>query len=134
MTDSERRRWQAYFRAIGDLFGLKDWELKVLDEPCGDDADATTRCIGDYQQAEVRLHAGFSERPPARQRHVILHELLHVHLWRLAQELDGPKEELGAAAWNIFWNSFQRREEAAVDAIATAIAPFFPLPKAYARR
>lgn len=134
MTDAEHAHWQSYFRALADVLGLKDWDVRIRrDKPNqGDGAD----CLIWYAQkrASIRLNrepfAMTGDDAREDQRRMAVHELIHCHVEyadeavRLAfKESDDPRDAL-------FQEYYKRASELTVECLASAIAPLLPLPEA----
>jgi len=117
------RAWVPYVRSIADAFGLRDWTIRISDEaPPEDDTGANMEAVHGRRYAIIQLSDGFLDgMPPEDQRYFVVHELTHVH--------QAHQDRL---AFNEMTDVVHRQYELAaeygVDGIATAIAPFFPLP------
>lgn len=130
-TKADHRKWYLYFRGIADTLDLKDWEFVIDENPCdGDDANATTWVYDSQRRGVISLSDSWRDIPPEKQRRIAVHELLHIHesgvedLIRL-----GLEGILGSQAYDMFMKIYNDKSELMIDSIATAIAPFFPLPQ-----
>jgi hypothetical protein len=127
MTDVQLAR---YVRMIADLFGLREWELLISDQRCDDDTLADTETIYGQRIARFRFNAKWQEWAVEDLRSTIVHELLHVHTEPtselLADVAGASMDEKTAAALTA---ALSYSLERAVDQIAVAIAPYFPLPE-----
>jgi hypothetical protein len=131
LTERELRKIAKYIAVVANALGLRDWSLRLHDdEPDDKDAQASVATVYGRKIAHVNLGHGFSMLDPEEQRHVIVHELLHVLMdptWTLVnQALPG---QIGVSAWGVFEAAYRERMEHAVDAIAKALAPALPLPE-----
>lgn len=123
MTDPRKQAFAPYARCLADLLALKDWLVKVNEEPPSDGADATMWLAVKRKRAEVCLSEAFLDMTPEEQRQRIVHELIHCHLepaWEIAAE-SLPAEALPG---------FARMMEYAIDGLADGIAPHLPPPDA----
>lgn len=121
MTDPRRQVFAAYLRALADALRLRDWTIRLSDEPAGPGDSADVACPYGRKLATVRLGESFLDDAPEEQRHTLTHELIHCHLmpaWEVACE------GLEPAAVAVF----RRLAEYGVDGLADAVAPLMPLP------
>ena len=121
-TDDIRRlNWLKYFRRLADLYGLKDWSIEMGNDEPRDYALASVTCTTGRKIAWIRISQLFMEETINEQRMMAVHELTHCHehmSYSFAK--DNIKEDLKPIYQNLM--------EYTTDAIAVAIAPFFPLP------
>lgn len=124
-----------YARRLADMLGLKDWTIGLsdlsVDAPTGDELEpaiAQIKVTSGQQLARIRVGPGFTTGTPADQRSAIVHELLHCHLWPVEEAIDSIDELVGTSVAHVVEYVHHLAVERAVDAIAVAIAPFFPLP------
>ena len=123
-----RRSFLKYVQEIAQAFGLRDWQLYVhFDEDLGD-AAAATSCISNRKVAHIKFSTDFFALPLDEQRMVVLHELLHVHMWQITDFTeDAVCDLIGKPAASVFIEAVRRLDEQATDAIAQAISPRYPL-------
>jgi hypothetical protein len=137
-----KAEWHAlgeYLRAIADMMGLRDWHLDLSHEPSAEepneDGDITWGKVSPVEgrkKATIRLGAGFRGLPPYEQREIVVHELAHCHLRRLADvtRVDLPAcKAISQVEYDCFWRQAKREVEHAVDAISSNWARRLPLPK-----
>ena len=119
-----------YVRVVADVFGLRDWEIVVSDEFTDDDDTlADTATTYGQRVARLRFNEHWQSWTPEELRSTVVHELLHVHTESISEVLGdivGATMDEKAAAATTAAVSYQL--ERAVDQIAVAIAPYFPLP------
>lgn len=126
MTREDLQALAAYVRAIADLLELRDWTILLRAAPIGDDdeAEARVNLVYGRKLASLEFSPGFRELEPERQRHVVCHELIHLHVnpvWELLGE--GPTEViLGKPAFEVLARTAATRVELAVDGLAEAFA------------
>lgn len=123
MTELER-----YVRDIADEVGLRDWRFDVKGEP-GDDAYARCEPVDGQRYAVLRFGSDFEKLEPERRRAVVVHELVHCHTASLQSQVESDlAPHLGPSVDRMFFDSFRRNVEYAVDAVAEALAIHLPLP------
>lgn len=129
MTPRQRRSLARYIRAAADVLGLKDWNIVLLDEPC-DDPDHAAQVASIYERriAHIRVAAEFAEMASGEQRHVIAHELAHVHMdadFNYLMEL--LPAMVGAAAWMPIEATIRLLHEQGIDGVAIGMEARLPL-------
>lgn len=120
-----------YIRLIADDLGLKDWVFKLSHDPLTDAVDANVTVVKHRRIAWIRLHQDWRQRTREEQRHLVVHELLHIHLWYIDHrfEWDGQiAAVLGRPITTVLEYELTRDIEQATDAIAYAVARHYPLP------
>lgn len=120
--------WLPYIRTLADAIGLRDWSFKIDDEPCDDHCDAQIRCIYGQRQAVIRIGDQMVDYDPAKQRGVLVHELVHCHLALIDAATRYAEPVFGSIAWPVFEGAMADANEQATNAIAVVLAPFLPLP------
>ena len=118
-----------YIRAAADAFGLKDWAVVLHDEPCDNpDHAATVSCLYERRIAHIHVAANFAEMAPVEQRHVIAHELAHIHMDAdfnyLSELLPGM---VGPLAWTPIEATIRLLHEQGIDGVATGMETRLPL-------
>lgn len=129
LTDAEWDVLDTYVRQVADTLALRDWTFRLeRDQPCPDDAGAQINCLDGRRHALLRINRDFRDEEPGEQRHQIVHEVIHCHFAAAHHtvELD-VKQALGEAAGSLLDRLFSRSVEYAVDGLAQAVAPTFPL-------
>lgn len=110
-----------YIRVVADQMNLRDWTIVLAGEPAGPGRAAEIECVWGRSYATLRLGADWDKFSPASQRSAILHELLECHHFAVRFVAhEGMKRGFGQV--------FDHQIEQAIDSVADAIAPFFPLP------
>lgn len=133
MTRRDRKALGRYLRALADSLELRDWTIVVEHEPVTDESDdekilADVRTTSGRKIAHVRVCPDFRDRDRQDIRHILVHELVHVHLAQLQAQSENDLADLvGKPADTVFFRSFCRNLEYAVDAIASALAKHQPL-------
>lgn len=130
MTDKQRKGLLRYIGMLARNMNLADWQIYLRPEPTEDSNHAATvSCVPGRKIAHIQLAADWFEQDHASQRHVLVHELLHIHLDQEFQLIEDVVPELiGAAAYLTFEKAYRNLHEHGVDAIASALAPHFPVP------
>ncbi len=109
---------------------LQDWTVKVMWDKYSnefDDAYATNTPLGDSRHCEVRFSKKFLELDEMEMTQVIIHELIHCHLFALEDFTTDVVEEIApkkiAAVFNI---GHTKLTESAIDALADAFVTLLP--------
>lgn len=133
MTDRRFRSLCKWASVIASEFGLGDWHITIHESHPGESntgstAIASVSTVYGRKLAEVTIHPNFFHTDPEEQRHVILHEFLHIHL-RQTRELirSSLPAAIGQFAFDQFFEGYTLLDEHATDALATAIERYFPL-------
>lgn len=126
----DRRILADYLRAIADEMGLRDWDVRLEDEPCEPGNAATCKLTFGRKLAKVYVEKDFrSAQTPEEQRDTIVHELVHCHFESMASMVRCDLERvLGRPMDDVFFNGFERQFEYGVDAVAVAGALARHLP------
>lgn len=129
MTPEQHESLSRYVRECADALGLRDWEVILDDDPCDDeDHAASVSCIYERRIAHVQVTADWMGLPPTEQRHVVAHELAHIHmdadLYYLHEVLPSL---IGATTWSAIEAAVRRLHEQGVDGIASGLEVGLPL-------
>jgi hypothetical protein len=128
VTPKQRRSLLRYILDIAVHMGLRDWTFSLEAEPCEDAHAATIACTYGRKIASICVSQHWMTTAPEEQRHVIIHELVHVHLDSNLTLVEGSlPSQLGASAFSVFREAYRQHNEHATDAIASAIEEFIPL-------
>lgn len=135
-TEQRRKAVASHLLSLAPLLRLQDWTIKVKWDKYSDefdDAYATNTPLGDSRHCEIRFSKKFLELDDFEMTQVLVHELLHCHLFALEDYSEDIVEELAtkktAAVFNI---GHTKLVETAIDGLADAIAalvPPFALPQ-----
>lgn len=120
-----------YLRDVADYLELRDWHFDMPHEPCDDDAHAMVRVTYGQKHARVYFCSDFLSVRPIRQRHVVVHELIHCHFDPSHSFLEKVLFEghvLGGQAWVTLEAGHRQHLEFGVDAMASAAAKALPIP------
>lgn len=123
-----RRQVEQYLRGLQDVLRLADWTLAVdWATPAPADCYACIVPMENSRHARVRLHPVFVTLTPTEQRHTLVHELMHCHLFALHHlavemvDVHGPRKGTRVAD-----RAVTIEVERTVDALADAFAPTCP--------
>lgn len=122
------RFWCEYIRQLADLMGLRDWSVMVMNKPTGKRAGAAVRCTYGRKIVEIKLAPNFNAIAPELQRHYLVHELVHVHLWGVTQAVADVRMHTPKRWVQHLELAIGTAQEYGVDALAEVIAPTMPLP------
>lgn len=129
LTAPQQRKLATYVRQIADALKLRDWQIIVANEPIPSTSGTLASCSTAYGRrcATISFHVTFAALSPEIIRETVVHELLHCYL-NSHTSLYGVRDLIGESAWTVLAAAVHRETEYATDAIASAIAGFFPLP------
>ena len=132
MTPKQERSFARYVSDIARVL-TPGWDITLhFDGPGntadGGDAIASVECIWGRRKAHMTIDPDLMNFNPEEQREVVTHELLHIHGYAVrALVTTALAPMLGSHAWEAFVPGLTKADEDATDALARAIAPFFPL-------
>lgn len=133
MTEKQYRSLARYAGRIAKELRLDHIDLSLKSEgpgetKAGDAALASFEGTYGRHSGVIRVSHDFDHFPPEEQRIAILHELIHCHTEQIREyariSLMGA---LGREAYEVFWSGYTQQDELFTDALATALAPRFPL-------
>lgn len=127
MNIRQRRSLAKYVASIAAEFGLRDWTFDFPNGPCSDHALAEVDCTYGRKRAAIRFSTDWMGLSPEEQRHVVVHELIHVHFAQANQAARDGFEALGRDAGKIANDAYSVGHEYGVDGLADAIDSHFPL-------
>jgi hypothetical protein len=123
MTDDRKQKWLPYVRKLADMMNLKDWTIKISDDPPDNsNFEASCYCPEGQRLCTIHFSESFLNNKPEQQRETIVHELQHCHMEpfkRSVQKIAGIQE----------WNILEVLMEYCVDDTASYVAKLFPLPE-----
>lgn len=128
MTPKQHRSLAQYILNAAVTLGLRDWQIVLHGEPCDDpDHAATVSCLYERKIAHIHVAANFADMDPVEQRHVIAHELAHIHMDAdfnyLSELLPGM---VGAAAWTPIEATIRLLHEQGIDGVAGGLEAALP--------
>jgi hypothetical protein len=127
MKRKDRQALAAYVRFVADRIELRDWTLVLEPDPPEQDIEAHIRPIFGRHVAYLRFSTQFRGLDSERQRYVVCHELVHLHLDRISTYLENGLDDLvGRPAHAVIWQRHREDIEMAVDGIAEALAVTLP--------
>lgn len=129
MTDAEWKALEMYVTERAHDLALKDWKIRLERIPTEEKDDGAFYQFGDSRSAAIRVTADFKDLSAQRQREVLLHELLHLHLVAITDCINDlyAAGVLSKQQRDVAHEDGERNKEFAIDAISNAIAPKFPL-------
>ena len=130
MTDRQRKSLMKYIAVLAKQMRLSEWDIFLRAEPCENvNHAATVSCVPGRNIANIQVSGDWFDMDPHTQRHVLVHELIHIHVDREFQLIEALSVMVGSAAFFLFETAFRDLHEHGVDAIASILAPHFPLPE-----
>jgi hypothetical protein len=128
MRKRDRKALGRYIRWCADAMELRDWTIELMHDPCEPDCNASVEIVYGRKFARVFVNQDFRAYDPERQRHTIVHELVHLHLESACSMVRNDLEHyLPRPVDHVFWEGYKRQVEYGVDALASAIAKHLPL-------
>jgi hypothetical protein len=116
---TRRQRWLPYVRWIADLTALKDWQIDIEEAPPRDETIASCWPCEGRKIGTFRLSESFLDSTPSKQRHAIVHELIHLHHGAYVHAVESKTDHCKVLAL---------LDEYTVDGLADGFAHLLPLP------
>ena len=122
-----------YFEDLASEMRLSDWEFFWNDEAeeDTDDGKALAKVDASYGRklAWVATFDDLWDLGPSDQRHIFVHELIHLLRWRSwIQVVSQLEDHLAPAAYDMFVENYKMNMEYEVDDMAAVMAINLPLP------
>jgi hypothetical protein len=135
-TEQRRKAVTQHLQTLLPLMKLQDWTVKVMWDKLSDefdDAYATNQPLGDSRHCEVRFSRKFLELDDYEMTQVIVHELLHCHMFAVEDFANDVVGQLTTKKTSAVFNTgFTKLIETSIDGIAdsiTQMVPMFTLPQ-----
>jgi hypothetical protein len=133
MTKRQQKAVQRYVDSLLPKLGLTDWCVDVVQDAGEDQAEGALAVCHKHharRDALIWFREDFCGLVPDFQRRVIVHELLHVvHAPEEQYVFTTLADHLPPKKHALISDTFRLLHEYAVDSLAVAIAPLFPLPR-----
>lgn len=131
MNEKRHNELRDYLRWMANEMGLRDWTIQLPygQHPADPQGAASIEHTYGRKILTVRLCEDFDSFSLERQRHYIVHELVHTHLDRIGYTVNSLKHVTHDPVFTVFESNFNDDIEYITDAIAEIIAPHMPLPK-----
>lgn len=111
----------AYTTWLLELLNLREWEVTVgFSEKLKDDVHAHVETVYGRRCARIALPESFFELPPEEMRHVLIHELLHLHHEPVCWLPDTWRSNFTNREMKAFRRTLQVELEVMVDQMASA--------------
>lgn len=122
-----------YMHKLKNMLKLSHWNITISPEFASDDALANVSITEWQHTAIITLHKDFRKDSPESLRGTLIHELLHCHLSAMSESCQeilksSKTHDADDPIINAAITSIEYQGERAIDLIAEAIAPLFPLP------
>lgn len=132
-TPARREAVESYIAYLQEVLRLRDWTITVdWSKPTGKDAWATMTQMSDSKHATLRLSPEFTTTPPRLHGQILLHEMVHCHLFQMENLATTSVSALaGKEATTVFSRAYTSANELVTDALADAFEPLvvpFRLP------
>lgn len=131
MKKKQRKKIGKYIRCLADCTSLRDWSFTLFHEPLPEEsgAFATVKPVYGRKIAEITLCNNFVDLDPDKQRHILVHELIHCHFDMCDNFFENVLQQLvGIQVYKTAFADYRQWMEFGVDAMAEALAPHLPLP------
>jgi len=131
LNEKQRVSLARYIRDCADIVGLRDWEVVLDDGYCeDDDIAAHVYSVRERRIAHITVAENFITMPAHEQRHVIAHELVHVHMDADLDYLDDFLPGLvGSSAWTPIRAALRAFHEQGIDGVSVGVEAALPLWK-----
>jgi hypothetical protein len=134
-TTARKRAVVTQLQLLQPMLRLSDWTIKVVWDKASDESEdeyATNTPMGDSRHCEVRFSKRFLELDNKEMNQVIIHELMHCHLFQLEDYSVDSVEEIAPKRISALFNiGHTKLVETSIDAIAdafTELVPSFDFP------
>ena len=128
MTSQEFKSLGRYVAKVASAYGLRDWHITLHGDTHERENAGEVSCVYGQRRAHIGVSAEFGGLDADEQRHVVVHELTHIHLDQVVQLVEDLQPLLGKQAFDTFMLGYRQAVEHATDAIASAIHKGFPQP------
>jgi hypothetical protein len=129
-TQARKKAVTEHLISLQPKLRLQEWTIKVRWDKYSDefdDAYATNTPLGDSRHCEIRFSKKFLELDSKDMTQVILHELMHCHLFALEDYTTDIVEEIAPKRISAVFNiGHTKLTETAIDALADAFAGLLP--------
>ena len=130
MTDKQRKSLMKYLAGLAKQMRLSEWDIFLTADPCEDEHAATVSCVPGRKIAHISVSADWFDTEPSKQRHVLVHELIHILADPEFQLIEETLPTMvGSVGYFPFEKAFRNLHEHSVDALASVLAQHFPLPE-----
>lgn len=131
MTERDYLDIADYIETITEKMNLTQWRINLSTTPLSrKDAEATIIMDPHQYSAQIELRKGFKNKLSLdRQRYVIVHELVHLYLYRFDRYELYSEKFLSKKSEKFFDFILRDDLEYTVDSIAYVIAQFMPYPE-----
>ena len=134
-TSTRKRAVASQLHLLQPMLRLSDWTIKVVWDKASNESEdeyATNTPMGDSRHCEVRFSKRFLELDNKEMNQVIIHELMHCHLFQLEDYTVDSVDEIAPKKISALFNvGHTKHLETSIDAIAdafTEVLPAFDFP------
>jgi len=132
---ARREAVESYIAYLQSVLRLQDWTITIdWAKPSNKDALATITQMTDSKHATLRLSPEFTKEPPQLRGQILLHEMIHCHLFQMeslaSTTVSVLTDKRATAVFNV---AYTAANECATDAFADAfysLVAAFHLPDA----
>ena len=128
-TASKVKRLEEYVELLLGELELSDWRLNIHEAMPDEGTEAEVTFCEGQRQAALKFSEAFWTLSPDAQRHLVVHELIHIHTQPVCVAADAVETLIGTAAFAVFTHGITTANEFCTDAIARVLANHLPLPQ-----
>lgn len=129
MKKRDHKALSAYVRTVADMIGLKDWQIIVDRDYLEADDTRAAICSPVYGRklGHIQFNRNVRNDRLDEIRNTVVHELIHCHLSQVQSQVECDLDKiLPAKADVLFYRSFCRNVEFAVDGLAAGFCDYVP--------
>jgi hypothetical protein len=119
----ETERVVSYLCAVAIHLALPPYTFYLLEEACGDEAEATIEVVEGRMAAKVSLGVNWMDRDESDRQRTLTHEVCHLLHRDIDHLLKKLSERMGVAHHIELMDEYNYRLELMVDHIANTMAP-----------
>src|SRR3982751_3833188 len=98
--------------------GLRDWHIDLDRDTCTlEDAGACYTIVSGRKYVEISFGPAWDTYDLEKQRHILVHELVHIHTNAMDTATDWIKARLSPDVYGVWWEGFRDALEHGVDGI-----------------
>ena len=117
---------QAWINKAAPIVGLAEWKITVAADAAAEDAWADIEPHSTDPRATLRIGSSFEEQSANRQREILTHELMHLHVHALDRYTSSLEESHGRIWYGGWYPGYEALIEQACERLAQVFAPQLP--------
>lgn len=128
LSKADFENFLQWVRILSVQMRLAEFDIKISPHSCETGYVAEVETDFNYHKVKISLCPQFHTFTPERQRTIMVHELLHVHMSCVKMPFEALLEVMSADAYTLTMSTALRMEEHVVTSIESALANGMPLP------